>query len=125
MQILIQNRGGAPIYDQIYAQLKEQIITGSLEEGALLPSIRQLAKDLQVSVITTKRAYEELEREGYLYTVAGKGCYVAPRSPELIREEHYKTIESLLGEVVRLAALCRISKEEIFSLYTLLEEEGR
>ncbi len=76
LNILLDNKGGVPIYDQIYAQIKAQIISGALREDEALPSIRNLAKDLRVSVITTKRAYDELEREGFLYTVPGKGCFV-------------------------------------------------
>ena len=77
MNILIDNKSGAPIYDQIYSQIKSQIISGVLKENDVLPSIRGLAKDLRISFITTKRAYEELEREGFIYTIPGKGCFVA------------------------------------------------
>ena len=86
MHILIDNKSGVPIYEQIYSQIKNQIIGGSLKENEMLPSIRGLAKDLRISFITTKRAYEELEREGFLYTLPGKGCYVAPKNVELLRE---------------------------------------
>ena len=79
MEIIIRNTGGQPIYEQIYSQLKAQIIAGALSPGEALPSIRALAKDLKISVITTKRAYDELEAEGFLYTVAGKGCFVAEK----------------------------------------------
>ena len=93
MTVLIDNKSGIPIYDQIYSQIKAQIISGSLQEDDMLPSIRALAKDLRISFITTKRAYEELEKEGFLYTIPAKGCYVAPRNMELLREEHLKKIE--------------------------------
>ena len=122
MTIFIDNKGGAPIYEQIYAQLKSQIIRGELREDELLPSIRNLAKDLRISVITTKRAYDELEREGFIYTVAGKGCFVAPKNVELLREENLKKIESLLGEVSRLAATCGLTRKDILDMIEILEE---
>ena len=84
--VLIDNKSGVPIYDQIYSQIKAQIISGKLQENEMLPSIRGLAKDLRISFITTKRAYEELEREGFIYTVPAKGCYVAQKNTELLRE---------------------------------------
>ncbi len=86
MNILIDNKKGEPIYQQIYSQIKRQIIEGSLGEHEMLPSIRGLAKDLRISFLTTKHAYDELEQEGYIYTLQGKGCFVAPRNVELIRE---------------------------------------
>ena len=92
MQLLIDNKSGTSIYEQIYTQIKDQIIGGALGKDDPLPSIRNLAKDLRISVITTKRAYEELEREGFLYTVPGKGCFVAPMNVELLREENLKKI---------------------------------
>ncbi len=90
MDLLIDNKSGTPIYEQLYTQIKAQIISGALREDDALPSIRNLAKDLRISVITTRRAYDELEREGFLYTVAGKGCFVAPKNVELLREEILK-----------------------------------
>ena len=121
MTIFIDNKSGAPIYEQIYTQLKGHIISGALSEDEMLPSIRGLAKDLRISVITTKRAYDELEREGFIYTVAGKGCFVAPKNTELLREENLKKIESHLTEVVKLAASCNLSRQDILEMYTLLE----
>ena len=94
MNLYIDNRSGSPIYDQIYTQIKNQIISGELEADQALPSIRNLAKDLRISVITTKRAYEELEREGFIYTLPAKGCFVAPKNVELLREETLKQIEA-------------------------------
>ena len=88
MNILIDNKSGEPIYNQIYSQIKNQIISGELKEDEMLPSIRGLAKDLRISFITTKRAYEELEKEGFIYTLPAKGCYVAPKNVELLREEN-------------------------------------
>ncbi|MBE6908273.1 MAG: GntR family transcriptional regulator [Ruminococcaceae bacterium] len=123
MNILIDNKSGAPIYDQIYSQIKAQIVNGAVREDEALPSIRNLAKDLRVSVITTKRAYDELEREGFIYTVAGKGCFVAPKNLELLREENLKAIEGHLEEAARLAASCDIGKEELIDMLRLFMEE--
>ena len=124
MTILIDNKRAAPIYDQIYTQIKNQIISGDLQENEMLPSIRGLAKDLRISFITTKRAYEELEKDGFLYTIQGKGCYVAPKNLELIREENLKKIEDLIDQMVQLAALCHLSREEILEMVQFsLEEE--
>lgn len=125
MNILINNKNGTPIYDQIYCQIKSQIISGVLQEDEMLPSIRGLAKDLRISFITTKRAYEELEKDGFLYTLPGKGCYVAARNVELLREENLKKIEAHLEEIVRLAAACNISKEDILEMVNFsLEDQG-
>ena len=97
MNILIDNKSGEPIYNQIYSQIRSQIISGGLAENELLPSIRGLAKDLRISFLTTKRAYDELEKEGFIYTVQGKGCYVAPRNAELIREERLDEADALVA----------------------------
>ena len=121
MTIYIDNRSGAPLYEQICAQLKAQIISGALGEGEMLPSIRNLAKDLRISVITTKRAYDELEREGFIYTVAGKGCFVAPKNTELLREESLKKLEGLLAEASRLAADCGLTRRDIVDMLSILE----
>ncbi len=123
MTILIDNRSGQPIYEQIFTQIRDQILSGALEEDAALPSIRNLAKDLRISVITTKRAYDELENAGFLYTVAGKGCFVAPRNTELIREEHLRQLEEHLTEVRRLADLCGLSRQDINDMLNILEED--
>ena len=125
MNILIDNKSGTPIYDQIYSQIKSQIINGALKQDELLPSIRGLAKDLRISFITTKRAYEELEKEGFIYTLPAKGCYVAPKNVELLREENLKKIEEHIDEIVRLAASCNLSKQEIMEMVNFgLEEQG-
>ena len=125
MNILIDNKSGTPIYDQIYSQIKGQIISGALKQDELLPSIRGLAKDLRISFITTKRAYEELEKEGFIYTLPAKGCYVAPKNIELLREENLKKIEEHIDEIVRLAASCNLSKQEIMEMvHFSLEEQG-
>ena len=125
MNILIDNKSGTPIYDQIYSQIKDQIISGALKQDELLPSIRGLAKDLRISFITAKRAYEELEKEGFIYTLPAKGCYVAPKNVELLREENLKKIEEHIDEIVRLAASCNLSKQEIMEMvHFSLEEQG-
>ena len=125
MEIIIRNTTNAPIYEQIYSQLKAQIIAGALSPGEALPSIRALAKDLKISVITTKRAYDELEAEGFLYTVAGKGCFVAEKNLDLIREQQLKELESHLTAAAGLAKSCGLTVEELFGmLRVLLEEEN-
>lgn len=113
MRLFIDNRSGVPIYDQIYTQIKSQIISGELEEDAPLPSIRNLAKDLRISVITTKRAYEELERSGFIYTVAGKGCFVADKNIDAVRESVMVEIEKHLEEALKLAGECGLTKEQL------------
>ena len=125
MNILIDNKSGAPIYDQIYSQIKNQIISGALREDDMLPSIRGLAKDLRISFITTKRAYEELEKDGFIYTLPGKGCYIAPKNVELLREENLKKIEEYIDEIVRLGASCNLSKKDIIEMVNFsMEEQG-
>lgn len=121
MYIYIDNKGGTPIYDQIYSQIKNEILSGKLRENDSLPSIRNLAKDLRISVITTKRAYDELEREGYIYTLPAKGCFVAPQNQELIREENLKKIEMYLDEIRKLALTCGLSKQDIIEMFNILE----
>ena len=116
MYILIDNKSGTPIYDQIYTQIKNQILSGELEPDAALPSIRALAKDLRISFITTKRAYEELEKGGFLYTIPAKGCYVAPRNKELLREENLKKIETRIDEILTLAAACGLTQAEVLEM---------
>lgn len=124
MQLYIDNRSGAPIYDQIYSQIKDAILSGQVTEGETLPSIRALAKDLRISVITTKRAYDELESEGFIYTLPGKGCFVAKRSTELLREENLKKIEGHMQEIRRLASACRLTENELDEMWRLQKEEA-
>ncbi|MDO4973050.1 MAG: GntR family transcriptional regulator [Eubacteriales bacterium] len=123
MTILIDNKSGQPIYEQIVEQIREQILTGALGADEALPSIRSLAKDLRISVITTKRAYEELEQEGFLYTVAGKGCFVAEKNTELLREEDLRRIEEHLSEIRRLAARCGLTRAELREMLEIMEED--
>lgn len=122
MDIIISNSNGAPIYEQIAAQIKAQIISGALREGEALPSIRLLARELRISVITTKRAYEELEREGYIYTVPGKGSFVSGMDTELLREESLKKIEVLLQQALELSQNCGLSVSELCDMIKLMEE---
>lgn len=123
MTVLIDNKSGAPIYDQIYSQIKNQIISGELKENEMLPSIRGLAKDLRISFITTKRAYEELEKEGFIYTLPAKGCYVAPKNTELIKEENLKKIEEHIEKIIQLSASCNLKKDDIISMLEFAMEE--
>ncbi len=123
MEIYIDNKSGAPIYDQIYTQIKNQILSGALQEDQALPSIRNLAKDLRISVITTKRAYDELERDGFIYTLPAKGCFVAPKNLELVREEHLRQIEDYMHKIAQLAAVCSLSKEELMEMLQISLEE--
>ena len=103
MDIILSNTSEKPIYEQITDQVKEQIMTGALAAGDALPSMRLLAKELRISVITTKRAYEELERDGFLENVPGKGCFVAPQNPELLREAQLRRVEEKLSQAVEEA----------------------
>lgn len=122
MELVIRNSNGQPIYRQIYTQIKSQIIAGKLEPGAALPSIRALAKDLRVSVITTKRAYDELEADGFLYTVAGKGCFVAEKNLELVREQQLRELETHLSAALELAKSCGLSRENLWEMLCILSE---
>ena len=123
MNLWIDNKSGIPIYEQIFTQIKGQIVSGELAENVPLPSIRNLAKDLRISVITTKRAYDELERAGFVYTVPAKGCFVAPRNIELVREEHLRRIEEYLREAVELARAAQVSREELMEMLNIYFEE--
>ena len=125
MNILIDNKSGAPIYDQIDSQIKSQIISGALKEDEMLPSIRGLAKDLRISFITTKRAYEELEKDGFIYTLPAKGCYVAPKNLELLREENLKKIEDHIEQITKLAVSCNLSRNDIIEMVTFVMEEEK
>ena len=123
MNLFIDNKSGCPIYEQIYTQIKAQIISGELKEDELLPSIRNLAKDLRISVITTRRAYDELEKDGFIYTVAAKGCFVAAKNVEMLREENLKKIEDHITQIMHLAATCNLSKSDIIEMINCAAEE--
>jgi len=123
MRILISNSSPDPIYEQIAGQIKGQIIAGELAEGEPLPSIRKLAHELQISVITTKRAYEELDKEGLIDTVGGKGTFVASQNQEFMREKRMKVVEAKLSEVLNDARMLGVSYEELGEMLRLLWEE--
>ena len=123
MELIIRNTTNPPIYEQISSQIKAQIIAGKLSPGEALPSIRALAKDLKISVITTKRAYDELEADGFLYTVAGKGCFVAEKNLDLVREQQQRELEDHLRAAAALARSCGVSREELSEMLRILTEE--
>ena len=123
MNIIISNASDKPIYDQIYNQIKTAILSGQLAPGQALPSIRALAKDLRVSVITTKRAYEELEKAGYIHTVPGKGCYVAEQNTQLVREGYLTQIEEHMSAILTLAPACGLSLEDLTEMLKLLSDD--
>lgn len=126
MNLIISNASGKPIYEQIYTQIKNCILTGELSPGDALPSIRALAKDLRISVITTTRAYDELEQDGFIDRVPGKGCYVAEKNLELVREAHLKQIEDHMSEIVELATGCSLTEDEAVRMLQLMWElKGR
>ena len=120
MDIIIRNSGGIPIYDQITRQVKGLILRGELREGEALPSMRLLAKELRISVITTKRAYEELQRDGFLTTIPGKGCFVAPRNLELVREDTLRRVEEHLSRAVDAAKTGGVTLGEMTETLNLL-----
>ena len=122
MNIIIRNEGDTPIYEQIVTQIKGAILAGELAEGEGLPSMRLLARELRISLITTKRAYEELEREGFVVTVPGRGSFVAEQNPALLREEHLKKVEDCLQGAVDAARLGGIGYDEVAETLRLLWE---
>ena len=122
MDIIISNSSDIPIYQQIVNQMREAIISNNLEQGQSLPSIRSLAKDLNISVITTKRAYEELERQGFIDIVPGKGCFVAIFKKELVYEEKVKEIETKVEEIIEISRMINLSKEEIIEIFNVIYE---
>lgn len=123
MDIIISNSSNEPIYAQIENQIKAMIMQSELKEGDALPSMRNLAKELRISLITTKRAYEDLERDGFIVTVAGKGCFVAAKNTQLVREENLKEIEKLLAKAVETAKVCGISQNELTDILSVIYKE--
>ena len=123
MDIIISNASGKPIYEQIVSQIKQLILSNALRAGDALPSMRLLAKDLRISVITTKRAYEELEREGFIETIVGKGSFVASKNEDFLKEEQLRLIEGHLHKATALACQCGIAEEELASIIHLLYQE--
>lgn len=122
MNVIISNASDKPIYEQIYGQIKGAILRGEVKEGDPLPSIRALAKELRISVITTKRAFDDLERDGFICSVQGKGSFVAPRNSELIREEYRRQAEEKLAQAIELARTGGVSDEELAEMFHLLLE---
>ena len=123
MNIFIDNKSGAPIYDQIYSQIKAQIISGELKENDILPSVRTMAKELKISALTVKKAYDNLEAEGMTVTVHGKGTYVAASNIQLMEEERKKEVEADLEAAIQKGRRCGMKEEEIRSLFELIMEE--
>jgi len=122
MRIIVSNRSGVPIYEQIKEQIKTAIFSGELKEDDLLPSIRQLARELKISVITTTRAYSDLEQEGFVVSVQGKGCYVLPRNKELAIENAWHKIEDGLSNAISAARADSIALEEVAERLNILWE---
>jgi len=123
MQIIISNASNEPIYEQIYSQIKRHILTNELQPGQALPSMRQLAKELDISVITTKRAYEELERNGFIYSVVGKGSFVSEQNNEMIMERKMKVIEEQLLSAVQNSKEIGVGLSELLDLLSMLYRE--
>ncbi|HAT4364885.1 GntR family transcriptional regulator [Clostridium perfringens] len=122
MNIVVSNTSGIPIYEQIAKAIKNEILSGDLKENSALPSIRSLASELRVSVITTKRAYEELERDGFIYTLPGKGSYVAEQNKELLMEEKLREIEEKLGEAIDIANSIGLNFNDLVGMLKTLKE---
>lgn len=122
INIIISNSSGQPIYDQIVTQIKNLIIAGELKSGDALPSMRLLAKELRISVITTKRAYEELEREGFIVSMTGKGSFVASKNTDFIKEEQLRTIEENMQKVIDTAATLGLTLDELIEMMRLMYE---
>lgn len=120
MNIIISNSSGKPIYEQITSQIKNMIMNGRLNAGDALPSMRTLAKELRISVITTKRAYNDLEQEGFIETITGKGSYVAVKNPEVLREGNLRVIEEYLTQTVDLAKKSGITLKELTEVLELI-----
>lgn len=125
MRVIIANTSGMPIYEQIKEQIKEAILSGELCEGEALPSIRQLAKDLKISVITTTRAYTDLEQEGFIATVQGKGCYVLPKNNELVREQLLRRIEDSFLDAINTGRIAKLSRAELRKMLEFVLEENQ
>ena len=123
MRIIISNTSGIPIYEQIKDQIKSAILSGEIEENELLPSLRQLARELKISVLTTTRAYTELEQEGFVTNVQGKGCYVMGRGSELIREQLLRDIEDNLTTAIKSARRAEVSDSELINMLKILMED--
>ena len=120
MNIIISNSSSVPIYEQIKNQIINQIMSDELSEGDSIPSIRSLASDIKISVMTIKKAYDELEREGYIESIQGKGTFVAPKNIELVKEQANKEIESHISKIIEIADRFNINKKEILDLFEFI-----
>ena len=123
MEIVVSNKASRPLYEQIVSQIKAQIMSGELEAGEALPSIRSLARSLQISVLTVQKAYDILQEDGFIETTAGKGCYVSVRNQDFYLEEQQKKIEGCFSDAIEIARMSGISLDKLISLLTLLYEE--
>ena len=123
MNIIITNSSGLPIFEQIENSIKEAIFSNELKEGEMLPSVRSLANDLKISFLTVKRAYDELEKAGFIKTVQGKGSYVSPKNLDLIKEEKLKEIQDYIEKIYEVSKISNISKEEVSELFKMIFEE--
>ena len=123
MNIIITNSSGLPIFEQIENSIKEAIFSNELKEGEMLPSVRSLANDLKISFLTVKRAYDELEKAGFIKTVQGKGSYVSPKNLDLIKEEKLKEIQGYIEKIYEVSKISNISKEEVIELFKMIFEE--
>ena len=123
MNIIITNSSGLPIFEQIENAIKEAIFSNELKEGEMLPSVRSLANDLKISFLTVKRAYDELEKAGFIKTVQGKGSYVAPKNLDLIKEEKLKEIQGYIEKIYEVSKISNISKKEVIELFKMIFEE--
>lgn len=120
MNIIISNNSSIPIYEQIETAIKQAIFSNELKEDEALPSVRTMANDLKISFLTVKKAYDELEQEGYIKTVQGKGSFVAPKNLELIREEKLKEIQELIEKIYNISKVSNISEQEIMELFKII-----
>jgi len=123
LNIILSNTAGVPIYEQIKNQIKDAIFSGELNDGDQLPSIRQLAKDLKISVITTMRAYTDLEQEGFVVNVQGKGCYVQSKNPDWLREHKLREVEEALQAAIGAARVAKLSETDLLEMFKLLIKE--
>ena len=123
MNIIITNSSGLPIFEQIEKAIKEAIFSNELKEGEMLPSVRSLANELKISFLTVKRAYDELEKNGFIKTVQGKGSYVSPKNLDLIKEEKLKEIQDYIEKIYEVSKISNISKEEVSELFKMIFEE--
>ena len=123
MEIVVSNKASRPLYEQIVSQIKTQIMSGELKAGEALPSIRSLAKSLQISILTVQKAYDILQEDGFIETTAGKGCYVSVRNQDFYLEEQQKKIESCFSDAIEIARMSGIPLDKLISLLTILYEE--